>query len=357
MLSRLLSVSSANYLSPGLPDSVRRLRHLPSAGHHFGQINGKTLHSPGKVIRIRTKRAAEGRSISVRRQQHAESLTEGHAPYMGRARFRHATQTLDLKSIRCNKKSKAEIFHRPLREMRPVRLPEAAASGRQTYESSLCYSGVNDEEGNSTNKNEFALLNARCLPPNDVVALDNRGHPAQIAGVIRLAIDAHYSAMSPHKNFRSASNLRGQSQSEINFGPGRKLSFHDEINPSRGNVASMSALRPWFPVEWCTNIHRKGQIVPSSRTTLCHPHWSSPEDSEAHPRPALDTGAIPVPKGGLVPHCSIHCHSFRIAPKENAALGGWGAAERGKRPCKTRNQTNRVYFFQTAGNAQVYRAV
>jgi len=187
-------------------------------------------------------------------------------------------------------------------------------------------------------KDEFALLDARCFPPNNIVALDDRCHSAQITGIILLAIDAHYPAMGPHKNFCSASDLRGQSQSEIDFSPSRKLFFHDEIHAARGNIAGMSALCPWFPVEWCTNIHRKGQIVPSSRTTLCYPHWSSPEDSEAHPHPVSTREQSRYQRAVWFLTADAIAILFVLRQKKRPARGLGGYRTR-KKPCKTRGQT------------------
>src|ERR1700723_907449 len=120
----------------------------------------------------------------------------------------------------CNKKSPQYLGRQTAQNW--LRVPRGRSPGAPIYESRRCRSiGGNRAEGPDSQKMEFNLRYARCFPPNNVVALDDRCHSAQIAGIILLAIDAHHTAMSPHKDFRSASDLRGQSQSEINFGPSR----------------------------------------------------------------------------------------------------------------------------------------
>src|SRR6202451_3717082 len=68
-------------------------------------------------------------------------------------------------------------------------------------------------------------------------------------------------------------------------------------------------------------------------------------------------GSNPVTKGRSGSSLLLPLPFFSCCAKRSGRLGGWGATERGKKPCKTRGKNARVDFHKTAGHARVYRAI
>src|SRR5580704_3692282 len=132
------------------------------------------------------------------------------------------------------------------------------------------------------------------LATDNVVPLDDGGDADGIRVFFMLLIDANHATVGTNEHFCATSDFGRQGKSEIDFGAWSEVLLHGEVNPARGDIPSLPAMRAGFLINRQANIDRQRQVVPACHATLRHPHYSSRTGLKGDYPEKRD--AIPLPK-------------------------------------------------------------
>src|ERR1700677_1129197 len=96
----------------------------------------------------------------------------------------------------------------------------------------------------------------RCsFSANNVVALDNRSDPDRLVMIVLLFVHADDASMSSYKHFRTARDLSGQRESEINFCSRSKVLLHHKINAASRDVPCLAVVGRGLAIDRQTDIN------------------------------------------------------------------------------------------------------
>jgi hypothetical protein len=102
----------------------------------------------------------------------------------------------------------------------------------------------------------FANLVRRRFAANNVVAFNDRGDSNGFVLLFVLPVNADNAPMRTNEDFCTASYFSRQGESKINLCAGSKVFLHGEVNAPRGNIASLTVVRPRLSINRQADAYR-----------------------------------------------------------------------------------------------------
>jgi hypothetical protein len=100
-------------------------------------------------------------------------------------------------------------------------------------------------------------LGPQTFPAHDIVALDHGSDSYGLVVVVRVLVDADDSPVRSNEYLGAAGDFGRKSEREIQLGAWGEIVGHGEVDAARGNVASLSAVRPRLAIDRHPDIDRQ----------------------------------------------------------------------------------------------------
>jgi hypothetical protein len=148
---------------------------------------------------------------------------------------------------------------------------------------------------------------------NDLIPLNHRRNTNSRSAIFRLLVHTNHFAHCANENFGSSRDFGGQRKCDIELGPWTEVMVNREINAARGNIACFSV--PCGSIYRHSNNDRERQIIPPSRSTLCH-FPLAPDFPSMRTIPDHELGAIAFPYRQRQANSEIVAPDRRTEPKK-----------------------------------------